>query len=89
MTGLVAAINKQAVKVVLQVQGMTCGHCESVVRKALSKVPGVLAIERVDRTENVVEVEIQPSVDAAALVAVVVGEGYTAAVSEDPVNGAP
>lgn len=65
-------------KTVLDVQGMTCGHCEAAVRKALAKVPGVSAVVVVDRTRSAAEVE--GDADAAALIRAVEGEGYTAAV---------
>lgn len=60
----------------LKVTGMTCGHCEAAVRKALEAVPGVTAVIRVDRNDQVAEVE--GTADVAALVAAVVEEGYTA-----------
>ena len=31
--------------VVLDIRGMTCGHCVAAVRKALAAVPGVEAVE--------------------------------------------
>lgn len=65
-------------KTVLDVQGMTCGHCEAAVKKALSKVPGVASVGRVDRTANIAEVE--GDADVAALVSAVEEEGYEAAV---------
>lgn len=64
----------------LEVRGMTCEHCEGAVTKALARVPGVVAVERVDRVENVAEVDVQAPLDEAALVAAVIGEGYVAAV---------
>jgi copper chaperone len=63
----------------LKVTGMTCGHCEAAVKKALEVVPGVTAVTRVDRNDQVAEVE--GSADAAALVAAIVEEGYTAEVA--------
>jgi copper chaperone len=60
----------------LEVTGMTCGHCEMAVRKALAKVPGVTAVVKVDRTANRAAVEGRPDVDA--LVAAVKAEGYPA-----------
>ena len=63
----------------LKVKGMTCGHCEAAVKKALEAVPGVTAVTRVDRNDEVAEVE--GSADVAALVAAIVEEGYTAEVA--------
>jgi copper chaperone len=60
----------------LEVLNMTCGHCEMAVRKALSKVPGVTAVVKVDRAANRAAVEGNPEV--AALVAAVKAEGYPA-----------
>ncbi len=60
----------------LEVKGMTCGHCEMAVRKALARVPGVTEVLRVDRTASRAAVEGTP--DAAALVAAVKAEGYEA-----------
>ena len=60
----------------LEVKGMTCGHCEMAVRKALGRVPGVTEVLKVDRTANRAAVEGTP--DAAALVAAVKAEGYEA-----------
>ena len=48
----------------LEVTGMTCGHCEMAVRKALAKVPGVTAVVKVDRTVNRAAVEGTPEVAA-------------------------
>jgi copper chaperone len=60
----------------LEVTGMTCGHCEMAVRKALSRVPGVTEVVAVDRTANRAAVEGDASVEA--LVAAVKAEGYQA-----------
>ncbi len=60
----------------LEVTGMTCGHCEMAVRKALSRVPGVTEVVAVDRTANRAAVEGEAPVEA--LVAAVKAEGYQA-----------
>lgn len=60
----------------LTVTGMTCGHCEAAVRKALETVPGVLRVVEVDRTKNLAVVEGE--VDVAILIAAVKEEGYEA-----------
>lgn len=60
----------------LKVTGMTCGHCEMAVTKALSRVPGVSSVVRVDRGKQEAVVEGTP--DVAALVAAVEEEGYQA-----------
>jgi copper chaperone len=59
----------------LQVGGMTCGHCQSAVTRALKSVPGVQDAQ-VDLSSGHVTVHGTP--DAQALLAAVVEEGYTA-----------
>ena len=60
----------------LRVTGMTCGHCESAVDKALSSLPGVMRVIKVSRAEERVVVEGDP--DVQALVDAIEEEGYTA-----------
>ena len=64
-------------EVQLQVAGMTCGHCEKAVVKAVLQVQGVAAA-RADRTTGSVVVStIGAGPDVEALVASIVDEGYT------------
>ena len=60
----------------LTVTGMTCGHCEAAVRRALEAVPGVTRVVAVDRGRNIASVE--GDADVAALIAAVKEEGYQA-----------
>jgi copper chaperone len=60
----------------LSVTGMTCGHCELAVRKALSAVPGVERVVSVDRAREEAVVEGHP--ELGALVSAVEAEGYAA-----------
>ncbi len=60
----------------LKVTGMTCGHCESAVNKALAAVPGVTRVVEVSREAN--RVVVEGNADVQALIAAVVEEGYTA-----------
>jgi copper chaperone len=60
----------------IEVTGMTCGHCELAVRKALEKVPGVTAVTKVDRTTN--RAAVEGTADVAALLAAVKAESYGA-----------
>jgi len=60
----------------LKVTGMTCGHCENAVRKALASVSGVTGVGAVDRNRELAEVE--GTAEIGALVAAVVEEGYVA-----------
>lgn len=62
----------------LKVTGMTCGHCEGAVKKALAAVAGVERVVSVDRARQEAVVDGTP--DALALVAAVVDEGYQAEV---------
>ena len=63
----------------LTVTGMTCGHCEAAVRKALEGVPGVTRVVEVDRHTSRAVVDGDP--DVAALVDAVKAEGYAARVA--------
>lgn len=60
----------------LKVTGMTCGHCEKAVDKALSALPGVTRVVKVSREEE--RVVVEGDADVQALVAAIVEEGYTA-----------
>lgn len=60
----------------IKVTGMTCGHCESAVDKALSALPGVTRVVKVSREEELVVVEGNP--DVQALIAAIEEEGYAA-----------
>lgn len=62
----------------LRVAGMTCGHCEQAVEKALAAVPGVQRVVRVSREEEVAVLEGSP--DHQALVRAIEDEGYEAEV---------
>jgi copper chaperone len=63
----------------LKVTGMTCGHCEAAVSKALALVPGVTEVIAVDRERE--EAVVDGAADVGALVAAVVAEGYQAEVA--------
>ena len=60
----------------LKVSGMTCGHCEAAVRRALEAVPGVNVVISVDRERGIAAVE--GNADDAALIAAIKAEGYQA-----------
>jgi len=62
--------------ITLKVTGMTCGHCEAAVKKALGAVPGVERVVSVDRNKQEAVVEGAP--DMAALIAAITEEGYQA-----------
>jgi copper chaperone len=62
----------------LKVTGMTCGHCEAAVNKALAAVPGVAQVVKVDRNEE--RVMVDGDADVSALIAAIEEEGYSAEV---------
>jgi copper chaperone len=63
----------------LNVSGMTCGHCESAVAKALKAIEGVQTVQ-VDLKNGIAKVEGQ-NVNTDALIAAVIDEGYGASVA--------
>ena len=60
----------------LQVTGMTCGHCENAVNKALTALPGVTRVVKVSRDEE--RVVVEGDADVQALIAAIEEEGYDA-----------
>jgi copper chaperone len=63
----------------LNITGMTCGHCQTAVTRALRTVPGVQNAQ-VDLQTGRAIVEGQP--DLQALLAAVREEGYSAQVRQ-------
>lgn len=61
---------------VLEVSGMTCGHCVSAITSAVSALPGVTGVD-VDLEAESVRVEGTP--DAAAVTAAIEDAGYDVA----------
>jgi len=70
---------KAGEQIELTVRGMTCGHCEMRVQKALKAVPGVVDAEA-DRENERAVVTLEPNhqVSIEALVAAVAEAGYEA-----------
>jgi len=64
----------------LTVSGMTCGHCQAKVERALQGVNGVYSAT-VDRAAGTAEVETSDAVSAGELIAAVERAGYRAAVA--------
>ena len=60
----------------LKVTGMTCGHCEAAVNKALSALPGVTRVVKVSRGED--RVVVEGDADVQALIGAIEEEGYAA-----------
>lgn len=65
----------QPVTTQLIVSGMTCGHCQSAVTKALQAVPGAGQVS-VDLQSGAAQIEGRA--DVQALIAAVEEEGYGA-----------
>jgi copper chaperone len=61
---------------VLEVSGMTCGHCVSAITSAVSALPGVTGVD-VDLEEGSVRVEGTPAADAVT--AAIEDAGYDVA----------
>jgi copper chaperone len=59
---------------VFSVQGMTCGHCEKAVIAAVKTLDPQAEV-RIDRSQNLVEVQTEQPRDAVA--AAISEEGYT------------
>ncbi len=66
----------------LQIEGMTCEHCAGRVRRALEAVPGVSRAS-VDLAAQRAEVQLESSVDGAALERAVVDAGYRGELVEE------
>lgn len=52
--------------IVMKVEGMSCGHCQSRVKKALESVAGVAAAD-VDLAKKEATVQLSQDVDSAVL----------------------
>jgi len=63
----------------LNISGMTCGHCQTAVTKALKSVPGVQDAQVDLKTGKAV---VQGQADLPALLAAVTEEGYGAQVRQ-------
>ena len=59
----------------LNVEGMYCSHCENTVKKAVSAIKGVSAVE-VDLIGKTVTVSHDENVEADNLKAKIIEEGY-------------
>ena len=82
---MIKLFGKKKQQIELVVRGMTCGHCEMRVKKALSEVPGVLDAEAShEREQAIVTVDPNQDVSVDALVAAVQAAGYEA---EGPAEG--
>lgn len=67
--------------VTIKVEGMTCGGCETSIRKALEQLEGVLVLDA-SHTEGTVEVLYDPQLVAAdALKSAIEEAGYDVAAT--------
>ena len=67
----------QPEKIVVLVEGMTCGHCKAAVEKAAKTLPGVKDAQ-VNLEEKKLTLEAEPgSVTLAQLKEIIEEEGYT------------
>lgn len=62
---------------ILNISGMTCGHCVSAVNRALQQVPGV---ETVEVSLDPQQAVVTGNADPQALMAAIREEGYEATV---------
>lgn len=82
---MIKLFGKKKQQIELVVRGMTCGHCEMRVKKALTGVDGVLDAEAShEREQAIVTVDAKQEVSIEALVAAVQAAGYQA---EKPAEG--
>lgn len=70
-------------RMVLGVRGMDCAACEQRLAAAVQRVEGVRSAVA-DHTAGVLEVELGPEADRAAVAARVVKAGYTVTGEEVP-----
>ena len=63
--------------IVLQVDGMKCGGCESSVQSALKAIEGVASV-KADHIRKQVAVELDPSkVSVEKIKETIIGQGYS------------
>lgn len=62
----------------LDIQGMTCGHCQRAVKEALEAVTGVTQADVSLEAHNAT---VEGDADVQALIAAVQEEGYQASVA--------
>ena len=62
----------------LKIEGMSCMHCVKTVTEALSRVPGVTAVQGVSLEKG--EAKVEGSPDSQALVVAIKEAGYQAEV---------
>jgi copper chaperone len=63
-------------KIVLHVEGMSCGHCENAINEAVRKLPGIKKVKASKRKKEVAAEFDAGLVDAAAIAAAITETGY-------------
>ncbi len=63
----------------LEIEGMSCGHCEQTVREALTSVAGVSGVISVDR--HAAEAIVEGTPDLESLISAVTAKGFEARVT--------
>jgi len=73
----------------IEVRGMTCGHCERSVAKALESVPGITEVRQVSHADGLARVAAGSGASAVRIEEAVAKAGYWARVMDQPVIGSP
>jgi mercuric reductase len=73
----------------LEVRGMTCGHCERSVAKALESVPGITEVRQVSYADGLARVAAGSGASPVRIEEAVAKAGYWARVKDQPVVGSP
>jgi copper chaperone len=74
---------ENAIKLVLEIDGMTCGGCVRSVRRVLEEQPGVSAVD-VSITPGQASLQYQPqSISPAALCAAINQAGFSSRIKAD------
>ena len=76
-------------EVTLEIQGMTCGHCERTVANALKTVPGVAEVLSVSSASGLARIEAGPESTAERIEEAVEKAGYRVRVPEAPTGSSP
>ncbi len=76
-------------EVTLEIQGMTCDHCERTVANALKAVPGVAEVLSVSSASGLARIAAGPEATAERIEAAVAKAGYRARVPEARTGSAP
>ncbi len=66
--------------IVLHIEGMTCGHCETHVSNALSVLPGVSVLS-VSRQDSTAVITVEGTPDERTILDAVKSAGYDARVA--------